>query len=153
LREEISRVLQLMRKGDGQSVAFVEDLAPDPVFVLADEHALRQLFLNLLINAREAVAEAASPEIRVQLKARRGEAEIHILDNGRGIASQDLARIFDPFFTTKSMGTGLGLAICRGISENLGGTISVTSKVGEGTEVVVQLPRTENPGQSGNAVV
>ena len=65
---------------------------------------------------------------------------IDVRDRGVGIEADDLARVFDPFFTTRRTGTGLGLAISRRIIEGLGGTISVTSRPGHGTDVRIELP-------------
>ncbi|MEI7633513.1 MAG: ATP-binding protein [bacterium] len=147
----ISSVVQLMRKGAPHSVKFVFDAPPAELFTRADERAVRQLLLNLLINASEALREAAG-EVRVTLRERKGAAEIRISDNGRGIEPREITRIFEPFFTTKKMGTGLGLPIRRGIAENLGGSIGITSRPGQGTEVIVRLPiqprtTTDNHGQ------
>jgi signal transduction histidine kinase len=71
-----------------------------------------------------------------------GRVSIQVRDQGVGIAADDLTRIFDPFFTTRRTGTGLGLAITRRIIEGLGGTITVTSRVGKGTDVRIELPVT-----------
>jgi two-component system NtrC family sensor kinase len=65
---------------------------------------------------------------------------VAVQDRGTGISSEDLARIFDPYFTTRRAGTGLGLPITKNIIEGLGGTISVSSRVGEGTEIRIDLP-------------
>ncbi len=142
LAEEVGRVVQLVRKGERAGVRFVEDLPQAPVPVRADERALRQVLLNLLLNARDAM-DGREGEVRITLRARRGNAEITITDSGPGIAPRDLARAFEPFFTTKANGTGLGLAISRGIVENLGGTIRLLSEPGRGTTVEVVLPEAE----------
>ena len=70
-----------------------------------------------------------------------GQVTIHILDDGRGIPEENMKHVFEPFFTTKKgSGTGLGLSITYGIVEKLGGRISVTSKVGQGTCFMIDLP-------------
>jgi signal transduction histidine kinase len=76
------------------------------------------------------------------VKTSHGDAGVSILitDRGVGIAPDDMAHIFDPYFTTRRAGTGLGLPITRNIIEGLGGTISVASRVGVGTEIRVDLP-------------
>ena len=74
--------------------------------------------------------------------ANPGRVSIQVRDQGVGIAPDDLTRVFDPFFTTRRTGTGLGLAITRRIIEGLGGTISVTSHAGKGTDVRIELPVT-----------
>ena len=66
---------------------------------------------------------------------------IRIRDRGLGIASDDLSKVFDPYFTTKRTGSGLGLAIAKNVVDGLGGTITVNSQVGEGTEMRIELPR------------
>lgn len=139
LREELERVVQLVRKSSPSRVRFTSELPARPLLVRGDERALRQLFLNLLINAREA-CEAGQGEVRVSLRERRAGAELHISDNGCGIATRDLNRIFEPFYTTKDMGTGLGLSISRSIVENMGGSLSISSTPGKGTTVQLFLP-------------
>jgi len=122
----------------------VKDYAPTPK-VVANEARLGQVFLNLLLNAVQALPERhyEANEIRVVLRASPAEhvvVEVH--DNGVGIAPQVRGRIFEPFFTTKpiGIGTGLGLAICHGIVTSLGGSLSVESEVGKGSVFRVELP-------------
>lgn len=160
---EIGRVLALLRKGQPSAARFVSELPSTPLRVEADPQALRQVLLNLLINAREAVegqsgqstASEGGPgapgggsiaagqgegEVRVTLRERRGWIEIRITDTGPGFDRKAVQRAFEPFFTTKPMGTGLGLAISRGIVENLGGRITVSNGRHGGAEVTVLLP-------------
>ena len=101
---------------------------------------LNQVFLNLLLNAAQAVA--GEGRIRIQTAAGGNELRIAVSDNGCGIAEQDLARIFDPFYTTRPVGsgTGLGLPVARDIVRAHGGRIEVRSKPGAGTTVAVFLP-------------
>jgi two-component system NtrC family sensor kinase len=101
---------------------------------------LKQLFLNLLVNAGQAVGEAG--QINVSGRPLEGGVELAIHDDGCGIARGHLDRIFDPFFTTKpvGVGTGLGLAIAFRIVEEHGGRISVHSDPGVGTEFRIWLP-------------
>jgi len=136
---ELVRVADLLRKSVAENVQIVTSNIETRLLVKADERALRQLFLNLLLNAQDAV-KGRSGMIRISAKPRRGFAEVIIGDNGPGIPAKELARVFEPFFTTRSTGSGLGLAISRSIVENLGGTIEIRSQVGEGTEVVLMLP-------------
>jgi signal transduction histidine kinase len=81
------------------------------------------------------------------MATRRSGDRVSILirDSGPGIAPEDLPRVFDPYFTTRRTGTGLGLAISRNIVEGLGGTIAVSSQVGRGTEVRIELPASASP--------
>ncbi|MFQ5510691.1 MAG: PAS domain-containing sensor histidine kinase [Candidatus Krumholzibacteriia bacterium] len=101
-----------------------------------------QAFLNLILNAMDAVSDAAQPVIRIEIGRRGSNTEIRISDNGKGISEDDLAHIFEPFYTTKptGMGTGLGLAVTHGIVEKMGGAIEVETIEGEGTTFVVTVP-------------
>jgi len=113
--------------------------------VEATEHRLGQVFLNLLINAAQAIPEGRALENEVRAVTRtddRGRAVVEIRDTGCGIAPQDLGRIFEPFYTTKpaGVGTGLGLSICQGIVAGLGGEVQVESEPGKGSVFRVILP-------------
>jgi two-component system, NtrC family, sensor kinase len=101
---------------------------------------LNQVFLNLLINAAQAIEH--SGRIGVESAYRDGEIVVSVSDTGIGISEEKLPRIFEPFYTTKDVGqgTGLGLAISYGIVEKHGGRIEVDSKVGEYTRFIVHLP-------------
>jgi signal transduction histidine kinase len=140
LAAELGRVIALMRKSAPRCVVFTEELPSAPLLVQAAEPALRQLFLNLLLNAREALPQDTGGTVRVCARARRSMAEVLIADTGAGITPRDLSRVFEPFHTTKPGGTGLGLAISRAIVEALGGTIELDSTPGRGTTVIVRLP-------------
>lgn len=140
LGEELERVTQMMRKTAAARASTIETKLPDnSVIVKADQRALRQVFLNLLLNANEALPPKGGM-ISVQLHERRGEAEVIISDNGHGIAKRDLNRIFEPFYTTKTLGSGLGLSISRKIIEDVGGRLTISSAPGRGTQVYVVLP-------------
>jgi signal transduction histidine kinase len=113
--------------------------------VVTDAERLRLALVNILTNARDAVAarpgalDAPAP-IRLRTRtAGPGRIAIELRDQGTGIAGDDLGRVFDPYFTTRRTGTGLGLAISKNIVEGLGGTISVSSREGDGTEVRIVL--------------
>jgi signal transduction histidine kinase len=119
--------------------------------VLGDEGRLGQLFLNLLLNAAQAIPEGASErnEIRVAARTALGEyggrqasACVEVSDTGVGMSREVLSKIFDPFFTTKPVGsgTGLGLSICHAIAVDLGGRIEVESQPGQGSTFRVWLP-------------
>jgi signal transduction histidine kinase/CheY-like chemotaxis protein len=110
--------------------------------VMGDPHQLQQVFLNIINNARQAIEEFRKQgEIGISTATVNGKVRVEIKDNGPGISDQNLKRIFDPFFTTKQVGkgTGLGLSLCYGIMQEHGGTIAVTSKVGEGTTFAIEL--------------
>ncbi|HEY8091848.1 MAG TPA: ATP-binding protein, partial [Polyangiaceae bacterium] len=113
--------------------------------ILADEARLGQVFLNILLNAAQAlqVGDAAQNVIRVRTSTdRAGRVVVVVSDTGPGIPAAILDRIFDPFFTTKpvGVGTGLGLWICQGIVTSLGGSVTAESRPGEGAEFRVVLP-------------
>jgi two-component system NtrC family sensor kinase len=116
------------------------DLSPAAPVVMGMEHKLQQVFLNLFINARDAMPRGGW--LSISTLARGDEAVIEIGDTGAGIQAEHLARIYDPFFTTKSLGegTGLGLSITYGIIHEHDGTITCDSRVGEGTRFTVILP-------------
>jgi len=113
----------------------------------ADRQQLRQVFLNLLTNASDAMPQGGTLTLGVtlgQLEPGVPAVSITFTDTGIGIAPEDIPRVMDPFFTTKEegKGTGLGLAICRRIMQEHHGTIEVSSTVGQGTTIRLTLPRT-----------
>jgi two-component system, NtrC family, sensor kinase len=115
-----------------------DDLAP----VLADRSQLQQVFMNIIVNAVQAMDEKGTLTIRTRHDDEAGEVEIAIADTGRGIDPAMVDHIFDPFFTTKEsgQGTGLGLAIAYGIVTRHGGSIDVASQLGAGTTFTVRFP-------------
>lgn len=119
--------------------------APQDV-VLANPNQLQQVFLNILMNSADALADMPAREegksLRVRSETADGTIRLTFEDNGPGIPAKDLMRVFDPFFTTKEpgKGTGLGLSVCYRIVESLGGTIRAESEAGRGTRIVVTLP-------------
>ena len=122
------------------------DLGPTPERVVADERRLSQVFLNLFLNA----ADAMGGRGRVRVTCRPSPAaeggprvEVRIADTGPGIAPEHLARLFEPFFTTKEpgQGTGLGLAVCHGIMASFGGAIAAANGPEGGAELSLELRR------------
>jgi signal transduction histidine kinase len=109
--------------------------------VVTDPGLLRQIVVNLISNALDAVGGAG--RVAVTAQPIDDDVLITVSDTGHGISPEDLRRIFEPFYTTKGRGkgTGLGLAICRQLTAALGGTISVESRTGEGSSFYVRLPR------------
>jgi PAS domain S-box-containing protein len=122
----------------------VKELGDVPL-VEANEARLGQVFLNLLVNAAQAIPEGESEAHEIRVTTRTdlsGKALIEIRDTGSGIPRDIIGRIFDPFFTTKpaTIGTGLGLSVCHGIVASLGGEIGVESEIGAGSTFRVLLP-------------
>jgi PAS domain S-box-containing protein len=117
----------------------------DVVHVMANEAKLGQVFVNLLRNSAQAIAEGhpEKNEIRIATHLDEAAVRVEVTDTGSGISPVHLTRIFDPFFTTKPIGegTGLGLSICHSSIHSFGGDISVASEVGVGTTFAVRLVR------------
>jgi PAS domain S-box-containing protein len=116
------------------------ELCPGPAKVCGTEHQLQQVFLNLFLNARDAMPRGGWMSVATREESERFVAVVS--DTGSGIPQEHLARIFDPFFTTKSIGrgTGLGLSIAYGIIHEHGGDLRCESTVGQGTRFTVALP-------------
>jgi PAS domain S-box-containing protein len=116
------------------------ELCPSPVLVTGIEHKLQQVFLNLFLNARDAMPKGGWLTVSTRIEDDRVVAEVG--DTGSGIPSEHLSRIYDPFFTTKRIGkgTGLGLSITYGIVREHEGTLTCQSSVGQGTKFIVSLP-------------
>ena len=127
-----------------QKLKMIKNLSGDLPRVFADHDQLQQVFLNLFLNARDALPSGGELKIKTELSASADEIKIEIADNGSGIRERDLKKIFDPFFTTKptGKGTGLGLAVCYGIITAHGGRIEVSSGNGSGggTNFMIFLP-------------
>jgi signal transduction histidine kinase len=113
-------------------------MAPDLPEVEHDSDQIHQVFLNLLLNAVQAMD--AEGTVRVEIGQRDGYASVVVSDTGRGIPAQHLPNIFRPFYTTKGNGTGLGLSLARRIVEEHHGRIEVSSVVGKGSKFEVMLP-------------
>jgi two-component system cell cycle sensor histidine kinase/response regulator CckA len=117
--------------------------------VMANESRLGQVFLNLLLNAAQAIPDGASHKNKITVRIHWDADDwvvVEVHDTGAGIPPEILSRLFDPFFTTKpvGVGTGLGLAICHGIITGYGGDIAVESEVGSGTRFRITLPAAES---------
>jgi two-component system, NtrC family, sensor kinase len=119
-------------------VRIVRELAADLPPVPADGDQIRQVAINLILNAGSAMNGQGVLTVRTRREA--GIAVVTFSDTGCGIDEENLGRIFEPFFTTKERGTGLGLAITRQLIELHHGTIHIASNLGEGTTVTVRLP-------------
>ncbi|HEV3026204.1 MAG TPA: ATP-binding protein [Planctomycetota bacterium] len=118
----------------------IETVLGDVPRVQADPGQLLQVFLSILVNAADAIQGGG--RITVKSRADR-DVQVVVTDTGGGIPAENLKKVFEPFFTTKEpgQGTGLGLSLSYGIVKQMGGSIDLKSKVGEGTEVTIALPR------------
>ncbi len=156
LQEVVSRTLKLIVNDVPKTVTIKEELSETLPRVDADAEQLKQVLINLVQNAIQATGDKPGEiVIRTSKPERFGDfrapeqVELQVSDNGPGIPADQQLNIFVPFFTTKQKGTGLGLAICQRIVKNHGGTISVQSKVGEGTTFTIRLPAlSEEPAAS-----
>lgn len=143
INEVIEHALSLMREQLRlRQIAVRLDLSRDDPTVLGSPIQLEQVFVNLLANARDALAEAPRKAIRVRSVTRPGWVEITVSDTGPGIPRGLEQRIFDPFFTTKAVGqgTGLGLSITYGIIKDHGGSVAVQDASEGGATFLIQLP-------------
>lgn len=135
--------IKLAELHSNRGVKVIQSLAKDLPLLRGNEERMEQVLLNLLLNAKQALAEKSNGEIFVTTCALRDDIEICIADNGPGLSSAVAERIFDPFFTTKKPdeGTGLGLSIAFDIVREHGGVLEVISREGQGACFTVRFPR------------
>jgi CheY-like chemotaxis protein len=143
--KEIESILSMVKElfdKDSLTVHF-ENLANGPLLIQGNHGRFQQVLMNLLANARDATEGQVKREIRVVLEGLSGDVVIRVIDNGCGIPDDVRARMFEPFFTTKAVdkGTGIGLSMCHSIVQEYKDSISVSSKVGKGTESLLEFPR------------
>jgi two-component system NtrC family sensor kinase len=142
LMELAEEAIQLItHEAQQRDIKIVRQMDPSLNTIWSDAYQIRQVLLNLLTNAIHAVNSAGT--ITIALEDVGDSQEIAISDTGHGIPRENLDKIFEPFFSTKSpgQGTGLGLFVSRGIVEKLGGSIEVSSKLGQGASFRVRLPK------------
>jgi signal transduction histidine kinase len=140
----VDEALLLMRKPFGaENIRVVATLDRTLPLLLGEANALHQVLMNLLTNAREAMASGGG-EIRIETgRAERTDwIRLRVADTGPGIPPEEITKIFDPFYTTKRTGTGLGLSVTYGIIREHGGTVDVTSRPGQGTTFTLEFPIT-----------
>jgi len=148
LAQLIGQTLLLIRtQAQEQSIEILCEESPQEAYVMADAAQLKQLALNLVMNAMQAMPNGGRLQIDLNLRSQAlglpGEkdwAVISITDSGCGIPPETLDRVFDPFFTTKPRGTGLGLSTCYAIVKQHNGDIEISSQENKGTTVNVRLP-------------
>jgi two-component system sensor histidine kinase HydH len=116
------------------------DLSLDVTDVHIDPDRMNQVFLNLYLNAIEAMEDGGTLSVALSQRKDLKNVKITVSDTGSGITKKDLIHVFDPYFTTKQSGTGLGLAIVHNIIEAHRGEVRVESETGRGTSVTIILP-------------
>ena len=138
----VESALKLALFGENKPAAIIRDWPEDSLRVLADAIQIKQVVINLVRNALQAVEGRPDAEVAVRIEARAGRARICVEDRGPGLSAQNEAKLFEPFFTTKPLGkgTGLGLYLCRLLLERNGGSISASNRPGGGASFVVELP-------------
>jgi PAS domain S-box-containing protein len=127
-------------KNHGRSIDMVKEFDYHIPRTMADQMKLQQVFMNLLLNAVEAMQSSGSLKVQTSYNASNDLVHISISDTGKGIDHKLIDKIFDPFFTTKPKGTGLGLPISKRLIEQHGGNIRVETSLGKGTTFNIFLP-------------
>jgi len=127
----------LSKESPDLQVTVIEELAADLPLVNCDYNQIKQVIINLLINAHDAVSK--NGEIKVKTWQKKNRTYLAVKDNGSGISAEIIHNIFNPFFTTKTRGTGLGLAISKKIAKEHGGDLTVESTPGEGSTFTLGL--------------
>jgi len=122
----------------GHALTVRHSLAETPLMARVDPGALKQVLLNLFINAQQACEDGG--ELMIRTSKRGDRAVLQVSDTGRGIAPEDLSRIFRPYYSSRAEGTGLGLPTAKKMVEAHGGTIDVHSEPGKGTSFTIELP-------------
>jgi len=144
--EIFDRVLRLLNyRTLGESVRVKKAYGGDVPKVPGNSNEIQQVFLNVMVNAFDAVAKSRNKEIEVGIQCSGDYVKVSVKDTGCGVPEELLSKIFDPFFTTKPVGkgTGVGLSVSLAIIRKLGGDIKCDSRPGEGTAISVYIPRTK----------
>jgi signal transduction histidine kinase len=144
INEALEKTLELrVHQMKVNNIELSVQLQPDVPLTMADFYQMQQVFMNIILNAEQAMIEAhGRGRLLVKTRAVDGVIQITLIDNGPGIPKENLNRIFDPFFTTKEVGkgTGLGLSMCYGIIQAHGGRMYARSEPGKGATFVVEIP-------------
>ena len=136
------------------NIKVVTDFCPNLPLVMGDPNQLKQVFLNVIVNARQAMPNGGILTITTRT-LEDGSVEIALGDTGCGMAADVAEKIFDPFYTTKGDkgGSGIGLFLCRGIVKDHGGTLAVSSRPGEGSCFIVALPGASEQESAGTSTL
>jgi two-component system sensor histidine kinase HydH len=136
----IAESVALMDLEAASQQVMIETELQSPVSAYVNPDRIMQLLLNLLKNAFQAMPDGG--QLTIGLRQKKGKTLIRVKDTGIGISPEHLPKIFEPFWTSKITGTGLGLSLCKKVAEEHGGSLTVASTVGVGTEFVLTLPAT-----------
>jgi two-component system NtrC family sensor kinase len=152
VNEILSRTIFMVKnQAKFHHIKFNIDLEDTQFVTEGDASQFQQIFLNMFINAADAMNERGEITVATRKYVEDGKpfVEIEFTDKGSGIKEEDMSKLFEPFFTTKPVGkgTGLGLSVSHGIVKHLGGHIKVESTVGKGTSFFVRLPLFEKGGK------
>jgi signal transduction histidine kinase len=146
INECLSEVISLLaHQFELEKVSLQTVMEPGLPRLVADGEKVKQVFMNLLMNAKQAITNTGNIVVQTKKDRMDSSVEVAITDDGCGIAPEHLHKIFDPFFTTKPVGegTGLGLSVSYGIIQDHGGRIEVSSEPGKGSTFSVFLPLDE----------
>jgi PAS domain S-box-containing protein len=149
INQSISRALFLLENHTiFQDIQIIKDFSPSLPLLSVDIQQLNHMFLNIFVNAAQAMKGKGKLIIKTYLLPNHDRIGIAITDTGCGISRENLPHIFEPFFTTKEEGegTGLGLSLVYEIVQNHGGTIRATSKINKGATFIIELPITQSEG-------
>jgi len=144
LNDVLERTVNLFAKQPlFHNIEIVKQYQADLPVISADPAQIQQVFVNIIMNAADAMNGKGTLTVATKSSDRDNYVEVSFADTGKGISSDELHRVFEPFFTTKMVGhgTGLGLSISYGIIQQHGGTVKVSSRVGQGSTFVVFLPK------------
>ena len=144
LNDLIRKIIELFKlETKDKQIEFSLELSPDISKIQADEDQVRQILMNVIINAIQAIPKKGEIKIKTEKTLLKGESAIKLIieDSGIGIPEKDFTQIFDPFFSTKDKGSGLGLSIVYKLIEAHQGEIKVESKEAKGTKFVIFLPQ------------
>jgi signal transduction histidine kinase len=144
LLEETVALVSIQARAKGVEVR--TSVPPGPVLVNADRSQLKQVFINVFLNAIQAMDGGGALGVD-EMVLEKGMTLVRVADTGPGISEEALEKVFDPFFTTKKGGTGLGLSICYTIVKAHGGEIELRSRLEEGTTVLITLPSNPEGGR------
>jgi len=148
IRETLLNIINFVKtSGSPDSITETIDMPQetDPVLNI-DIKQFTQVFMNVVINAYQALSGVAGAEIKIRTFIESKKMMIEVIDNGPGVAAEIAHKIFEPFFTTKHKGSGLGLAVSQKIVRSMNGDITVSSVPGKETKFTIMLPVCEDAG-------